>query len=338
MSQLRGEAAILVGPGRLEVEEVPVRELADGEVLVRNTVGAICGSDVHRVRAESPFFRDMNDHPFPCPPGYPGHEGLGEVLESRSPKFRPGEIVLTVPNHAYMASFAKYQTISDQFLLHVPSDGSPMHYLMAQQLGTVVYALKKFWPEPTPGRSAAVVGVGSAGMLFVQMLKHRGFERVVAVDLDPGRLALARKLGADETVLVPDQSVSVLDPASGSPVENFDVELAIEAAGTDSARDYAMAMVGLRGRLGFFGMPEAHGMQVPYASLFGKQITLATAVGAQLEPNLASFRESLELIVADEIAVKDHITHTFDLKRIDEAFELAHSRADGVVKVGITYD
>ncbi|MCP3803141.1 zinc-binding dehydrogenase [Allokutzneria sp. A3M-2-11 16] len=327
MSQLRGEAAILVGPGRLEVEEVPVRELADGEVLVRNTVGAICGSDVHRVRAESPFFRDMNDHPFPCPPGYPGHEGLGEVLESRSPKFRPGEIVLTVPNHAYMASFAKYQTISDQFLLHVPSDGSPMHYLMAQQLGTVVYALKKFWPEPTPGRTAAVVGVGSAGMLFVQLLKHRGFEHVVAVDLDAGRLALARELGADETVLVPDQSLA-----------EFGVDLAIEAAGTDSAREYAMEMVGLRGKLGFFGMPEAYGLEVPYAALFGKQITLTTAVGAQLEPDLASFRESLGLIVADEIAVKDHITHTFDLKRIGEAFELAHSRADGVVKVGITYE
>ncbi|MFB9902344.1 zinc-binding dehydrogenase [Allokutzneria oryzae] len=335
MPALRGEAAILVEPGRVEVEEVAFRDITEGEVLVRNAVGAICGSDVHRVRAESPFFRDMRDHEYPCPPGYPGHEGLGEVVESRSSLFSPGDRVLTVPNHAYMASFARYQTISDQFLLHVPVNGSAMHYLMAQQLGTVIYALKRFWPGPVNGGTAAVVGTGSAGILFVQMLKHLGFHRVIAVDLEPGRLELAKTLGADDAILVPDDDVG---EATKELTGGLGVDLVVEAAGTDSAREHAMAMVGMRGRLGFFGMPEDYTLSVPYAALFGRQIALTTAVGAQMEPDLASFRQALQLVVEGKIAVKDHITHTFDIKDVAAALELAHNRLDGVVKVGLTFD
>ncbi|MGC5342989.1 zinc-binding dehydrogenase [Streptomyces sp. DT24] len=335
MPDVRGEAAILVEPGRLEVEEVTFRDLAEGEVLVRNTVGAICGSDVHRVRAESPFFKDMQDHPYPCPPGYPGHEGLGEVVESRSPLFTPGETVLTVPNHAYMASFARYQTIADRFLLHVPT-GSPTQYLMAQQLGTVIHALKRFWSGPAEGRTAAVVGVGSAGLLFVQMLRHLGFDQVVAVDLEPGRLELARALGCSATALVPaqrpDEVVKELTGGNGA-------DLVVEAAGTDSARAHALSMVGTHGKLGFYGMPEAYELSIPYVQLFGKQAQLITAVGgAQLEPGLTSFRSALQLITDGTLAVKDQITHTFDIKQIAAAVELAHTRGEGVVKVGITFD
>ncbi|MGA4847514.1 zinc-binding dehydrogenase [Streptomyces sp. G5(2025)] len=335
MPDVRGEAAILVEPGRLEVEEVPFRDLAEREVLVRNSVAAICGSDVHRVRAESPFFKDMRDHPYPCPPGYPGHEGLGEVIESRSPLFSPGDIVLTVPNHAYMASFARYQTIADRFLLRVPN-GSPMQYLMAQQLGTVIHALKRFWTEPAQGRTAAVVGVGSAGLLFVQMLRQLGFDQIIAVDLEPGRLELARAHGAAATALVPDQQpdevVKELTGGKGA-------DLVIEAAGTDSARAHALSMVGLHGKVGLYGMPEAYDLSIPYVQLFGKQVQLITAVGgAQLEPGLTSFRSALQLIVDGSIAVKDQITHTFDIKQIADAFELAHTRHEGVVKVGITFD
>ncbi|MBL1086703.1 zinc-binding dehydrogenase [Streptomyces actinomycinicus] len=337
MPHVRGEAAVLVEPGRLEVEEVAFRELKEDEVLVRNALAAICGSDVHRVRAESPFFRDMRDHPYPCPAGYPGHEGIGEVVESRSAKFAPGDFVLTVPNHAYMASFARYQTIADRFLLPVKNTGTPSVHLMAQQLGTVVFALKRFWPEPVPeGRTAAVVGVGSAGLLFLQMLKHRGFEKVVAVDLEPGRLEVARSLGADATALVPGQSAEevVMEATGGKGAD-----LVIEAAGTDGARAHAVRMVGQQGRLGFFGMPEDYDMHLPYAHLFVRNAHLIHAVGgAQLEPGLASFRTALDLIGDGSIRVDDHITHTFDIKNIADAFDLAHHRGDGVVKVALTFD
>lgn len=332
----RGHAAVLVEPGRVEVEEVAVRAPDDGELLVRNRMGAICGSDVHRIRAESPFFRDMRDHEYPCPPGYPGHEGLGEVVDSRSAAFKPGDLVLTVPNHAYMKSFATFQTIADTFVLPISAHQPPSQTLMAQQLGTVIFALNRFWTAPEPGRAAAVVGVGSAGMLFVQMLKHLGFEKVIAVDTKADRLALARSLGADATACVPGDSLTeVTDEATGGK----GVDLAVEAAGTDGARAHAMAMTGVHGRLGFYGMPEDYQLNIPYASLFGRQNQLITAVGgAQLEPGLVSFHRALELIDSGAIAVKDHISHTFALANIAEAVDTAHERGDGVVKVGITYD
>ena len=76
------KAARWVGLGRVECEDVPVPPVADGEVLVRTVYASICGSDLHEVFFETP--------PPSMPAGHPGHESVGEVVESRCPGLRPG--------------------------------------------------------------------------------------------------------------------------------------------------------------------------------------------------------------------------------------------------------
>jgi L-iditol 2-dehydrogenase len=219
-------AARLLGRGRLEVQEVPVPQVADGQVLVRTRLASICGSDLKSVYSE------LGPEEFPCRPGFPGHEGVGDVLESRSPEFAQGDVVLTVPDRQWKATFADYQVVPARSLVPLPQDGEAGVLIMAQQLGTVLFALERFWPEAEPpGESAVVIGAGSAGLYFTRLLKRRGFQRVIVADPDPARLELARQLGADAAVPAGDESVveTTMDLTGGSGAD-----LAVEAAGLDA--------------------------------------------------------------------------------------------------------
>src|ERR1700753_3112151 len=71
---------------------------------------------------------------------------------------------------------------------------------MAQQLGTVIYALRRH-PLDLIGQDVAVIGQGSAGAFFTFLLKRAGDRSVLVTDKSPARLAYSRHLGADLTVL-----------------------------------------------------------------------------------------------------------------------------------------
>src|SRR5690606_19951283 len=88
---MRTRAAQLVELGRMECVESEVEPLREGDLLVRSRYASVCGSDLHIA------YDGIETAPELWVPGYPGHEGVGEVLESRSPGFTPGDLVLCVP-------------------------------------------------------------------------------------------------------------------------------------------------------------------------------------------------------------------------------------------------
>src|SRR5438552_4186236 len=127
-------AGRLIAAGTMSCEDVPVKQPQDGELLVRSTFASICGSDLHTVYPSAPVSRQ-----YPAPPGFPGHEGVGVVEESRSPDFKSGDRVLTVPNYYAGMCFAELQAIPSSYCLRLPETALPDEcLLMAQQLGTVI--------------------------------------------------------------------------------------------------------------------------------------------------------------------------------------------------------
>src|ERR1043165_7922821 len=134
------KAARWVGLGRVECEDVPVPPVADGEILVRTVYASICGSDLHEVFFETP--------PPSMPAGHPGHEGVGEVVESRCPGFAPGDRVLTVPHAVDGRCLSEFQALPGSACVPLPAPAEVSHLLMAQQLRPGVYALRR----PPPAR------------------------------------------------------------------------------------------------------------------------------------------------------------------------------------------
>ncbi|MCH8882204.1 MAG: alcohol dehydrogenase catalytic domain-containing protein, partial [SAR324 cluster bacterium] len=102
---MKMRAAKMVEVGRMVCEEAEVRPPGEGELLVRNRFASICGSDLHIV------YMGWNAYEFPLPHGYPGHEGVGEVVDGGGTGFEPGDIVLTAPNIWNSKTFASYQLI-----------------------------------------------------------------------------------------------------------------------------------------------------------------------------------------------------------------------------------
>lgn len=321
-------ASRLVAAGALRCEEAPIPTIGDapGYVLVRTELAAICGSDVHIVH------HDLSAHDLPAPPGYPGHESVGEVVASTDPAVREGQRVLVVPPPTDARSFAEYQRLPTSQVLVVPDALTTERALMAQQLGTVLFSLERFWPSGG-ARTVTIVGAGSAGLLFVQEVRRRGASTIVVSDHMADRREKAGTFGAD--VVVDPGERSVVE-ATMEATDGRGADLVIEAAGYDDARIDAVAAVAICGTIGFFGLPERPGISpFPFEQLFRRRATAHLEHAAQEEPGLRTFRAALEQIERAESDVAGFVTHRFSIERITEALAMATDRSDGAIKVGI---
>jgi L-iditol 2-dehydrogenase len=345
-----------MAPGRIDVVDAPVPVAGAGRALVRMHRAAICGSDLHTV------YDGMAQVSLPAPPGYPGHEGVGEIVEvdSGGAPFAPSDRVLTVPTGGtdQALGFAEYQSLPVSQLVQVPEAPDTGALLMAQQLGTVIYAMKRFWPtasaatqsrrvaarsggepvggDPAAGRDAAgltavVLGVGSAGLFFVQLLTQAGFGRILVSDTERSRLELAQALGAHHAVCPPDESIV---DATMAYTHDAGAALVIETAGYDATRAEAVECTSYQGTLGLYGYPERFGMApFPFYRVFRKALRIEVSVGTQLEPGLASFVQAVHLITTGAISTDYLQSCSFELADLAQAFETARARAHPKVQV-----
>jgi L-iditol 2-dehydrogenase len=312
-------------------DDVPVPSVADGEILVRTAYASICGSDLHVV-----FFNAPQE---PGAAGYPGHESVGEVVESRCPRFEPGDYVLTVPHAIDGRCLAEYQAIPGAACIPLPATAPLSHLLMAQQLGTVVYALRSH-PLDVIGKDAAVIGQGSAGAFFTFLLKRAGAARVLVSDKSPARLAYSRQLGADLTVDVAatgagpgDFRSEVLEATGG-----HGAGVVVEAVGSRETFPLSLELAAPGATLVWFGLPEGAGYYpFSFEDFFRRGLTAYSNFGAQGEPGLESFRYAVRLITDGAIDVTPLLTHTLPIENIDEAFRIARDRTDNALKVTIKF-
>ncbi|GAB2804290.1 zinc-binding dehydrogenase [Streptomyces daliensis] len=324
-------AASLSRSGVVEVRDFPLPVPGAGQVLVVMRYAAICGSDLHVV------YDGFHDDDFLNRPGYPGHEGVGHVVDSRAPGIAAGTPVLTVPYGTRGGCFAEYQAVDATHVVPLPEGADLRRSLLAQQLGTTLYAMKKFLPssrlsDGLAPRSAVVIGAGSAGLFLLQQLVARGIEVGVS-DLNADRLALADRLGAARTALEPGASVV---EATLAATDGVGADLVIEAAGYDVARAAAVECVRERGTVGFFGFPERKGdAPFPVERAFRKALTMEWANGTQSEPGLVSFRAAVEAIHTGAVTVDHCLENMYPLEETPAAFAAARAHGNGTAKVGL---
>jgi len=321
--------------GRFEVVETDAPELAEGtvpaagQVLLDTYRTSICGSDLHLVYKQG-IYRGQH----PAPPGWPGHESVGTVLASQSGDFKPGDWVLAAPPPSVSRAFAQRQVVAAASLVHLPAGSDPDHQVLAQQLGTVVYAMHRFWPPRHNGEagSVAISGAGTAGLFFVQLARLAGFAKIIVSDLTESRLALAARFGATTTVLAPGQSLAeaVLDETSGAGAD-----LVIEAVGLDSTRIECLAAVRDEGRVGYFGFPESHAAESAwsFSRAWAKRVSLEVSTGAQREHGLPAFHEAVTMIATGTVDAAPLAADVYPLADIQAAFEAARERQGPKISV-----
>jgi len=320
------KAARWVDVGRMVCEDVPVPSVADGEVLLRTAYASICGSDLHTVFLNAP--------PRPGAAGYPGHESVGEVVESRCPGFEPGDRVLTVPYAADGRCLAEFQALPGSACVRLPATAPLSHLLMAQQLGTVVYALRSH-PLDLVGKDAAVIGQGSAGAFFTFLLKRAGAARVLVSDKSPARLAYSRQVGADLAVDAGavDFRSAVMEATGGRGAD-----VVVEAVGSRETFPLSLELAASGATVVWFGLPEDDGgYPFSFGEFFRRRLTAHTKFGAQGEPGLESFRYAVRLIADGALDVAPLLGHMLPIEQVDEAFRIARDRTGNALKVSIKF-
>ena len=322
-------AAIAVELGVVRCDEVEIPRPKNGEVLVRTRAASICGSDLHMVNTGWAM------RAFPAMAGHPGHEAVGEVVESRSKRFTVGDIVLTTPHIWNSRCFADYQVVDDAHVLKLAADVELDKVTIAQQLGTVVYAAKRL-PASLAGQTCLVVGQGSAGLLWDFTLRKLGAEKIISIEPLSWRRKLGESYGVDQTIDVTGDAAvaNVKDLTNG-----IGADLVIEAVGTTPTLSQAFHLVRDEGQVVLFGLPESEDpVPFDYSQMFKSRADVFTVLGSQDELGLTSYSEAARLISSGEIDVEPIISHRVNISEIDRAFGLANDRVDGAVKIGITFD
>lgn len=326
---MRTRAAQLVELGRVECVEAEVEPLRDGDVLVRTRYASICGSDLHIV------YDGIETAPPLWLPGYPGHEGVGEVLESRSSWLAPGDLVLCVPPVPEARCFAEYQRIRDGAAIRLDGELPPLdQVLMAQQLGTVIFAMRQH-PADVAGATVVVLGQGSAGLFWAYLLKRAGAARVVVADLSPSRRAASPHFGADVVLAPPeDDVVAAVDELTGGAGADY----VVEAVGRRETFLLSPRLCRPGGTVFWFGLPDTKApIPMDFRQFFRRRLTGHSTYGAQGEAGLVSFRVAVELIRRGEIDVGPLLSHVLPIEDAGRAFQLAQERHEGALKVSLSF-
>ncbi len=319
-------AVQVVAPGRAEFVEAPAPAVQPGHVLVRTSRVSLCGSDIWMLHYAPEAM-------YPFPPGTTGHEVVGYVaaVNGEGRGLKPGDPVLAlVSGHVGMA---EYCTLPAEHAVPLPPDKPLDHLLQAQQLGTVIYACKHL-PGPVLGKTAVVIGQGSAGLWWDWMLRRLGARRVIGMDLLPHRLMLPRHYGATHTVNNREvDPVAAVREITGGEL----ADLVVSAAGEPEAILLAPHLVRQHGDILYFGIPHSSTLQMDYWSFFRKYPRMKMISGAMDEPGQASIWQALEFIAGGEIDVGPVITHRLPFDQVMDAYELQHTRDEGAVKIVVEF-
>jgi threonine dehydrogenase-like Zn-dependent dehydrogenase len=320
------KAAQIVGHRCVTIVDAPMPDFAsapDGALLIRTLRSSICGSDLPH------FWLERPPGAYPMPPGFSGHECVGTVVASKSRQFGEGDRVMAIPTpHHGLAEYFLSQ--SDQAVL-IPDGLSLNEALMAQPLGTVIWALRKL--PPLFHMKAAIIGQGPIGLLMAAMVRSLGASRIIALDKHEYRLEISRKMGATHTINVHkvDPVAAVMDLTDGNGAD-----VVFEAVGHNTETiNHALRLARSGGTVLAFGVPDIETYPFDYTVFFRRNLRLVASVTSP-EPAL-DHGLAMELIARGQIDVRPMISHELPFTEAQKGLEMASDRTDNALKVVFVY-
>ncbi|MCL6477560.1 MAG: alcohol dehydrogenase [Peptococcaceae bacterium] len=346
------KAMVYRGIGDICVQDVPRPEIREPEdAIVRVTTASICGSDLHILHGL-----------LKVEPGTViGHEFVGVVEEvgSAVTKVKPGDRVLSTAavfcgrcracrsrlffacenGGCYgcgpkMGNFqgvqAEYARVlyADETLEKIPEGLSDEQVLFVGDiLATAYTGVVGVNPDGKgiqPGSVVAVFGSGPLGLCAVAVARLFGASRVIALDKEDYRLAMATRLGADRVI-----NVSQVEPVAAimDITGGWGADLVVEAVGSPESLAGCLAAAAVGGTVSVIGV-FSRSVEVPLNRLLPRNITIQTGLG-----NFIHIKRLISLIQAGKLDLTPLITHRFPLTEAAKGYEIFEKRLDGAIKV-----
>ena len=334
------KASRFLGNKTFAVTDLPTPHAGPGELVLRNQVCGVCGTDVHIYHGE-PGSTDVN------PPVVLGHEYSGEVVEVGEgvTGFAVGDHVTVDPNiycgHCAYCQNGKKQLCPSMEAIGVTRDGGFAQY-------SRIPASQAFKLEPTvPWEAAAmaeplacclhgidlagiqvgdkvcVVGGGAIGLLMVQLAKLSGASQIVLSEPNEKRRQVGLQLGAN----------AALDPTRPDAQEVFaqvldgGANVVIECVGNVPAVKSAFQFAGKGATVLLFSVPKVDAtFDLPLFDVYKKELTIK---GSFVNPD--THARAVALINSGKVDFGPIITHRFPLDQLPEA--IAMQMSDASIKV-----
>lgn len=334
------KASRFLGNKTFAVTDLPTPHAGPGELVLRNQVCGVCGTDVHIYHGE-PGSADVN------PPVVLGHEYSGEVVEVGEgvTGFAVGDHVTVDPNiycgHCAYCQNGKKQLCPSMEAIGVTRDGGFAQY-------SLIPASQAFKLEPTvPWEAAAmaeplacclhgidlagiqvgdkvcVVGGGAIGLLMVQLAKLSGASQIVLSEPNEKRRQVGLQLGAN----------AAIDPTRPDAQEAFaqvldgGANVVIECVGNVPAVKSAFQFAGKGATVLLFSVPKVDAtFDLPLFDVYKKELTIK---GSFVNPD--THARAVALINSGKVDFGPIITHRFPLDQLPEA--IAMQMSDASIKV-----
>ena len=328
------KASRFLGNKTFAVTDLPTPHAGPGELVLRNQVCGVCGTDVHIYHGE-PGSADVN------PPVVLGHEYSGEVVEVGEgvTGFAVGDHVTVDPNiycgHCAYCQNGKKQLCPSMEAIGVTRDGGFAQY-------SRIPASQAFKLEPTvPWEAAAmaeplacclhgidlagiqvgdkvcVVGGGAIGLLMVQLAKLSGASQIVLSEPNEKRRQVGLQLGAN----------AAIDPTRPDAQEAFaqvldgGANVVIECVGNVPAVKSAFQFAGKGATVLLFSVPKVDAtFDLPLFDVYKKELTIK---GSFVNPD--THARAVALINSGKVRFDTIITHKFTLDQLPEAIAMQMS-------------
>jgi L-iditol 2-dehydrogenase len=338
------KALVLEEYGRLAYRDVPEPLIGQEDVLVQVKACGICGSDVHGMDGSTGRR---------IPPVVMGHEAAGVIVDvgPNVSGWQPGDRVtfdstiycgkchfcvrgepnlcdnrrvlgVSCGDYRQDGAFAEYVAVPQHILYRLPDGLAFAQAAMIEALSIAFHAARR-----TPvilNDTVVVVGAGMIGLLVIQALRAAGCGQIIAADLDPDRLDLACKLGADLGLRsdVDDVVAVVKEQTAGRGAD-----LAFEVVGISPTLNLAIECLRKGGSLTMVGN-LAPKTDFPLQAAVTRELTLYGSCGSNGE-----YPACLDMIARGAVDVDALISATAPLSEGANWFDRLYNREPGLMKV-----
>jgi 2-desacetyl-2-hydroxyethyl bacteriochlorophyllide A dehydrogenase len=279
------KAVVLYAPGNVAVGDLPLKDLAPGEVRVKIAYCGICGSDFHKVEGKK------NTRKVTYPVAL-GHEisGIVDGVGDGVTEFKQGDRVTVDPNwgcgkcefckygkrsycknsRGVVKGMAEYINAPVENVYALPDRISLRDAALAEPVACCLRGADLLGVRH--GERVALVGLGAIGTIMIQLIRSAGAGEIIVIEYDETKENLAYELGADLFICSKDEK------RIAEYSENYNVDKVIECVGNTSAQLTALNIAGRGATVVMFGVADsAKTTPISLYDAFIKELTIKTS-------------------------------------------------------------
>jgi alcohol dehydrogenase len=354
------QSCIKTAPGKVEMMDIPIPTPGPGEIVIKTTLGTVCGSDMHFLddiptELIIPLYPSMAGF-LAGLPGLPmGHEGVGIVhaVGEGVTRFQPGDRVCsscltgcgkciqcitgdygicTGGGRCLFGTEGEYFVVpfADINVAKIPDEVSDEQAILATDIMSTGFAAIER-AEMKIGDTVAIFAQGPVGLCATAGARARGAGLLITVESVPERIEASKKFGAN-VVINPQEKDPVSEIMKLTNGQGADVT--VEAVGLQATFDGATRALrrgGTVSSVGVYGALPQLSMSTIAPSFYHRKIVMTFCPSGYERLN-----HLFDIIRYGKVDLSPLFTHRMKLSQTPEAYDLFREKREGVLKIAIT--